>query len=117
MPISSFCDIAVYNSSFMINSPPKIMLLSIDFDEDFIDVEGVAIASVLSLEALCIQSSKLDAPQANCFTADDDASFGQEIFDIAVAQVETIVKPDCVGDDIWWESVAFACTHVPILSI
>ncbi|MFT4520238.1 MAG: hypothetical protein ACI9JM_002639 [Halioglobus sp.] len=35
----------------------------------------------------------------------------------AVAQIETIVEPDCVGNDIWRESVVLVCVHGPILSI
>ena len=46
-----------------------------------------------------------------------DASFSQEIFNIAVTEVEAIVEPDSVGDDIWRESVAFVGIHAPILAI
>ena len=34
-----------------------------------------------------------------------------------VAQIEAIVEPDCVRDDIWWESVTFVRIHWPILPI
>jgi hypothetical protein len=33
-----------------------------------------------------------------------------------MAQIEAIVKPDGVGNDIGRESVAFVCVHSPILS-
>ena len=35
----------------------------------------------------------------------------------AVAEIEAIVEPDGVADDIWWESMAFVSIHSPILSI
>jgi hypothetical protein len=38
------------------------MLLAIDLDEDFIDIEGIAIASVISLQAASIDGTELDAP-------------------------------------------------------
>jgi hypothetical protein len=41
----------------------------------------------------------------------------QEIFDIPVAEVESIVEPDGVGNDIRRESVALICSHRPILAI
>jgi hypothetical protein len=34
-----------------------------------------------------------------------------------VAEIETIVQPDCVADDVRWESMALVCIHEPILSI
>jgi len=36
---------------------------------------------------------------------------------IAVAQVETIVQPDGVANDVRGDSVAFGCIHAPTLSI
>ncbi len=92
------------------------MLLAIDSDKDFIDIEVVAIALVPSFQSACINGTELNAPQADAFSADSDASFSQEILDIAVAQVEAIVQPNSVGDDAWRESVAFVCVHPPILA-
>ena len=47
----------------------------------------------------------------------DDAALSQEVFDIPVAQIESVVEPDSVTDDIWRESVSFVGIHPPILSI
>ena len=44
-------------------------------------------------------------------------AFGQEIFDITVAGIESIVEPDSVGDDIGWEPVALIRNQAPILAI
>ena len=48
------------------------MLFAVDSDKDFIDVEGVAVASVLSLESPGIFGSELDAPKAAGFVADNE---------------------------------------------
>ena len=93
------------------------MLLAVDFDEDFINVESVAIASVLSFQSSGVNSSELDAPQADRFSADSDSTLGQQIFNISVAEIESIVEPDGVGNDTGWESVAFVSIHSPILAI
>ena len=45
--------------------------------EDFIDVEGIAVASVLSLQPSSVYSSEFDTPEADGFAADCDASLGQ----------------------------------------
>jgi hypothetical protein len=84
--------------------------------ENFIDVKSVAIASVFSFQSSRLYSSEFDAPKAYRFTADSDSSFGKEVFNIAMAQVETIVEPDSVRNDVWRESVSFISIHPPILS-
>ena len=93
------------------------MLFAIDFDESFIDVEGVAVASVISLQSAGINGTKFYAPQTDCFPANSDASLGEKIFDITMAEVESIVEPACVADYILRESVAFISIHASILSI
>ena len=85
--------------------------------EDFVDVEGVAVSSVLSLQSPCINGSELDAPETYCFSADSDSSFSEEIFYVAVTQIESEVEPDSVADDVGWETVAFICVHPPIVPI
>jgi hypothetical protein len=41
------------------------------------------------------------------FSADGDAMFGKQIFDIAVTEIEAIVKPDRLRNDIRRETAAF----------
>ena len=93
------------------------MLLAIDLYEDFSDVEGIAITTVLSLQSASINRAEFDAPEANCFSADCNAPFGEQVFNIAVTQVESTVEPDCVTNDIWRESVPLISIHEPILPI
>ncbi len=76
------------------------MLLAIDFDEHFINEESVALPLVLSLQSACINGTEFYAPETDRFSGYCDASLAQQIFDIAEAQIETIVEPDCVTDDI-----------------
>ena len=61
------------------------MLLAVDLNEDFIDEESVAVAPMLSFQSACINGSELDTPEADCFAADCNASFSEQIFNIAVA--------------------------------
>jgi len=78
------------------------MLLAVDLYEDFIDAESVAKISVFSLQPPGVHDPKLDTPETNCFSADNDASFSQEILDIAMAEIEAEVEPDSVSNDIGW---------------
>jgi hypothetical protein len=93
------------------------VLLAIYLDKDFIDVEGVTVTSVFSFQSTGINRSKLDAPEADRFTADGDSSFSEEVFYISVAEIEAIVEPDAAGNDVWRKSVAFISIHSPILPV
>ncbi len=73
------------------------MLLAIDSDDNFINVESVAVASVLSFQTAGINCSELDAPKRDGFSAHGDTPFGEWIFDISMAQVEAIVEPNGVS--------------------
>ena len=76
------------------------MLFTIDLHENFIDEKCVAVSLVLSLQASGVFGSKLDTPESNGFVGDRDATFSQEIFNIAMAEVESIIQPDCVTDEV-----------------
>ena len=92
------------------------MLFAVDLDEDLIDKECVAVATMLSLQTLCIFGTEFNTPQSDGFIADSDTSFGKEIFNVTMAEVETIIEPDGITDDVGWESVTLVCIHRPILS-
>ena len=93
------------------------LLPAIDLHKNFIDEEGVAKASVFPFQSSGVKSAEFDTPEADRFAADSDASFGQEVFDIPMTQIESVVEPDCVTDDIRWEPVALISIHEPILAI
>jgi hypothetical protein len=83
--------------------------------EDFIDKEGVAVAMVLPLQSAGINGTELYTPEADCFSAKDNSSFCEQIFDIAVAEIEAVVQPDGVTDNVRRESMAFVGVHSPII--
>jgi hypothetical protein len=93
------------------------MLLTVDLNENFNDEERVAVASVFSFQSKGVYDTKLDTPETNRFSADSDSSFGKWIFDVSVAEIEAIVQPDGVRNDVRWESVTFICIHWSILPI
>ncbi len=64
-----------------------------------------------------INGTELDTPEAGRFPGNNDAPLGEEVFDIPMAQIESVVEPDCAADDVGWESVALICIYGPILSI
>jgi len=78
------------------------MLFAIDLHKDFIDVECITIAMVLALQTASIDGSEFYAPQANRFATDGDTSLGKEIFNVTMAQIESVVEPDGITNDIGW---------------
>jgi hypothetical protein len=72
------------------------MLFAVDLDEDFIDVKGVSVTSMFSLQSPGIQRAELDTPKAGSFSGYGDAPFSKEVFYISVAEIEVIVEPDSV---------------------
>jgi hypothetical protein len=53
------------------------VLLSIDLYEDFINVEGIAVTSVLALHSSGVNGSEFDTPEADRFAAEDNSSFSK----------------------------------------
>ncbi len=90
------------------------MLFAIDLHEDFIDVESVAVTSVLPFHAPGIFGSKLDTGPDR-LVADRDSPLCEKVFDISVAEIESVVKPDSIADDIWREAMAFISIHRRII--
>jgi len=63
--------------TILIDRAPKILLLTLDLHEHFIDEKGIAMALVPPLESLGEFGSKLDAPQTNRLIADSDSALSQ----------------------------------------
>jgi len=101
--------------ALLINSPPQVVTLAIDLYEDLVDEESIAIALMATLQTPGVFRPKLDAPEADGFVTDCDAAFSEQIFNISVTQVEAIVNPDSLTDDVGWESVVFVRIHPEII--
>ena len=115
VPLSLKADIN--HLAILINSAPQVVLLTIDLHEHFVEVECIAVASVFPLQSSSVYRTKLDAPQANCLSADGNTSLCQKVLDIAVTEVEAVVKPDSIADDVPRESVTLISIHPPILTM
>ena len=84
--------------------------------EDFVDIECIAVSPMLPLQSTGVKRAKLDTPETDGFSGYSDATFSEDIFNIAVAEIEAIVEPDGVGDDIGWKPMTLICIHAEIVS-
>ena len=82
------------------------MLFPLNLNEHLINEEGVTISLMLPSQSLGIYRSKLITPKADSLITDLDAPLGHQVFDVAVTQVETMVQPHGILNDLGWESVA-----------
>ena len=87
-------------------------MLTLDLHEYFVDIEGVTVASVLSLQSSGIFGPEFNTPETDRFVTDGNAAFSEQILYISMTEIETIVEPDCVADDVRWESVALVDIHL-----
>jgi hypothetical protein len=78
------------------------MLLAIDLYEYFVNAEGIAIAAVSPFQSASIDSTELDAPEADRLPSNNDAALSQEILDIAVAEIESVVEPESLPHEVLW---------------
>ena len=85
--------------------------------EDFIDEESINIASVFLLQSTRVDSTTFNVPEPYRSAAHSDASFSGYILNVTVIEVESIVEPDRVTDDVRREPVALICVHDLILPI
>jgi len=83
----------------LINRAPEILSLALNRDKDFVDVPGIAQASLLFFELACVGRPKLPAPLPNGFIGGGDASFGEQLFHFTETEAEPMIEPDGVTDD------------------
>ena len=109
-------DIAV-----LIHGTPKILLLAVDSDEELVQIPSIAEATLSPFQFPNLVWTELLTPTSNRFIRDDDASLSQQIFNIAEAQTETVVKPDSMANDFGRKPMALVTRavrlHGRILSV
>ena len=83
------------------------MLLTLNLYEDFVDKEGIAVTLMPAPKSPGVVTTKFDTPQSDRLVADCETTLGHEIFDISTAQIEAMVEPDNVLNDLGRKAVAF----------
>ena len=86
--------------TILIHRAPQILALTIDPHEDFVQEPRISEATLSPPQPPRVVGAELSAPLSNGFVRHDDASVGQEIFDISEAQAIPVVDPHGVADDV-----------------
>lgn len=80
-------------------------MLSIDSNEDFVQVPNIAEAALTPLQFSGIVGTEVLTPASDGFIRDDDSAFGGTILDVPEAQAETMLNPDGIAVDFRRETM------------
>lgn len=92
--------------TILIHGTPKILLLAVDSDEEFIQIPSITEAALFLLKTSGIVGSEFPAPLADGFVRNNYSAFGQKIFNITEARTEAMIDPYGVADDFRRETVS-----------
>jgi hypothetical protein len=82
------------------------MLLTVDPNEDLVQVPFVTGPWSAPTEIVCEARAKLQTPPPDALIRNKDAALRQEQLDISKAQAEYVVEPDRVADQLRWKTMA-----------
>ena len=89
--ISTLGDQNIDHVSILIDGPPKIEALTLDGDEEFIDMPGVAESALFPTQSAGIGRSEFLTPVSDRFIGDKDSSLREQVFYVSKAQGEPVV--------------------------
>ena len=99
----------------LVNSSPQIVLFALNFHEYFVYIESVTIALVISAQSLAEFGAELRAPKPDGLIAHRNTPLSQQILDISMTQIESVVEPNSVANYRRRESMAFVSDHSRII--
>jgi hypothetical protein len=82
------------------------VLLTSDADDHLIQIPYVMRTWLLAAEAPGISRPELLTPAPDRLVRDDDAALEKHLLDKPEAQRKSEVQPNCMGNDLGWESMA-----------
>src|SRR5512134_1257616 len=89
----------------LIDGAPEIMALTIDGQEDFIQMPFVPWLGASTLQLIRIVLPKLATPLADGLMSHVDPAFQEQLLHVAVAQGEAVIEPDARADDLAGKAV------------
>jgi len=90
----------VRHDPVLIHRAPKAVDDAVDADEDLIHMPGVAGSWASAAQPRGEFRTELSAPMADTLPGDHDTLFGQDQLKVAQAEVEQVIQPDNVADDL-----------------
>ena len=104
--VAAHLDQDVENFTFLVDGPPHEHPLTTDADHHFVEMPNAGGTSALAANVGGDRRAELVGPAANGLVADVDATFGEQILNVAQARGKTQIEPDGQSDRIGREPVA-----------
>jgi hypothetical protein len=98
----------------LVNSSPQIVLFALNFHEYFIYIESVTISLVISANSFREFGAELRAPKPDGLIAHRNTTLGQQILNISMTQIESVVEPNSVANYRRGKSMALVSSHPQI---
>ena len=92
--------------AILVDSPPEVQALAADRHEKFVQMPRIADGPRPTSESSRVGRTERLAPLADGLVRHRDAALGEEVFDVAEAEGESVLEPDRVADDRGREPVA-----------
>src|SRR6266700_454974 len=104
--IAPFLDQDVQDDAVLVNGSPQPAAFAADLQGHFVQMPLVTGSRSSSTQPCSESRTELGAPLTDRLMADNDAALGEQILNVAEAEVETKVQPHGVRDDLGRETVA-----------
>ena len=112
LPISSVLQQNVDRVSILVDGSPEVVSFSTDRDEEFIEMPSIPQSIFPFPQSPCVDRPELATPGPNGFIGNGDASFRQEILDLAETETEAMIQPDGVTNDRSWKAMSSVARRV-----
>jgi hypothetical protein len=93
----------------LIHGPPKIVLCTIDGEDDFIEMPLVTGLCSPSAQLIGVRLAKSAAPLPDRFIGEYDPARCQQFFQVAIAEGEAILEPNRVTNNLGRETIPLVC--------
>lgn len=93
--------------TILVHSSPEIELLAFNLDDDFIEMPLIRRLRTTAANLVGIDLGKFEAPLADRFISNLDASIEHHFLDISETEGEGEIQPDAIGDDLGRKTMSF----------
>lgn len=95
----------VQYDAVLIDSAPEIAHLTLDADENLIQMPLVTRPRSPATKAVRKAGAEFQTPSTDALTGDDDATFSQQQLHVPLTDAELVITPHRVNDELRWEVV------------
>jgi hypothetical protein len=106
LPVAPLLHQDVQHEPVAVYSAPEPVLPALDPELHLVQVPLAGCPTPAAAQPRGEGRAERAAPQPDGLVADEDPALRQQVLDVAVAEVESIVEPHGVADDLGWIAVA-----------